>query len=714
MTDPTEDPSRIPRAASSMGASSPSAGASSIARAAGRAEGRLRLRRALEVGVRGLAAALVGVAVLLVLRKVGVVGEKPTEILLALVGFAWLGTLVGAYARRLPPRAGAVALDRFHGLSDRLASALAFASEPPEKRTPFMDAAIDDGVAAAGDVDPRRAVPLRAPRDLGAVAFFAAAVVAIALVEVRTHKPQARAQTLDAVDVTADDLDAMREFLRDMDRRAESDEAKVATQEFNQLIEDLAAKRLDRTEAFRKMQALEDKLLQGREGDAKALEDALSKIGEELKKAELTKSAGEALDTKNLAAAEQALKDLAKRLREQGAKVDKAQIEKMREALKKAAEAQGKSREELEKRREELKKELLAKKEKQPDGGMNEQEKSLLQKKERELERLDRQTREQKEAERQLDRLDRELAQAAEDLAKDLGLSADDMDKAAEDINRMARQEMSQEEKEQLRQKLQELREMLRQQGQGGKQQMARLRKFQQQARGGGGSRRDQGNPEKGQGGGKEGEQGDDDGDEGDEGDGKDGQGKQGQNGQGKEGEGQEGQGQKGQGQKGQKGRGKNSGTGQGNGEQWVLGPNGEKMLMLSQGKGQGQSGTSPGDGQGSPQKGSFGSGHDDKVQGAATGSVGATQDTQVAGQDTGQGESRSEVIAGASERGFASRGYQRVFREYHTVAEEALGKDEIPGGYRFYVRRYFQLIRPREAGDEAPSGAPSPTVPNK
>ena len=78
------------------------------------------------------------------------------------------------------------------------------------------------------------------------------------------------------------------------------------------------------------------------------------------------------------------------------------------------------------------------------------------------------------------------------------------------------------------------------------------------------------------------------------------------------------------------------------------------------------------------------------------------TQDTQVAGQDTGQGASRSEVIEGAAERGFAGRGYTKVYREYHTVAEEALGKDEIPGGYRSYVRRYFQLIRPR---DGAPSG---------
>lgn len=87
-------------------------------------------------------------------------------------------------------------------------------------------------------------------------------------------------------------------------------------------------------------------------------------------------------------------------------------------------------------------------------------------------------------------------------------------------------------------------------------------------------------------------------------------------------------------------------------------------------------------------------------MSGQATNPKVGTQDTQVEGQDTGQGQSRSQVILGAAERGFANRGYTKVYREYHTVAEEALNKDEIPGGYRFYVRRYFQLIRPREGNE--------------
>jgi hypothetical protein len=63
-----------------------------------------------------------------------------------------------------------------------------------------------------------------------------------------------------------------------------------------------------------------------------------------------------------------------------------------------------------------------------------------------------------------------------------------------------------------------------------------------------------------------------------------------------------------------------------------------------------------------------------------------------------GQGRTRSEVILEAASRGFASREYKEVAQEYKKHAESALEHDDIPGGYRFYVRRYFQLIRPREA----------------
>jgi hypothetical protein len=677
------------------------AGLRAVARSSQRAERRLRLRRALDAATRTSIAALVAAVVLLALRKTGRLPEMGTRLGLAALVLAIAIGFVRGWARRLPVRAGAIALDRHHHLADRLASALAFSSLA--ERTPFMDAAIADAVAHGAAADPRRAVPLTLPRDLPFALVLAAAFAGLAFFEVRRHELPAQFAQIDAVDVTPDDLDAMRDFLHQLDQTKQNDDVKAAVAEFNQLIEDLAAKRLDRTEAFRKMQALEDRLLQGREGDAKALEDALAKIGDELKKSELTKAAGEALDTKNLAQAQDALKELAKKLREQGARMDKKQLEQMRQALKNASERQAAAQKAIEQRREELKKDLLQKKQNQPDGGDSEQEKSLLQKKERELERLDREAQQAEQAGRQLDRLDRELSQAAEDLMKDLGVSAQDLEQSAEDLNRMAKEEMTDEQKEELKQKIEELRETIRQQGQGGQGQMARLRRFQSRAHG-----------QQGQGQGQQGQGQQGQGQEGQEGQGQQGQGQNGQGQQGQNGPGQQaGQNGQGQGQQGQGGQGQGQGQGQ-NGQMWVVGPNGEKILMLSRGSGQGS-----GQGQGQGQSGQggqagdkpgqgAGTGHNDHVEGSATNAprgVG-TQDTQIAGQDTGQGGSRSEVIQAAAERGFATHRYEQVYRDYKTVAEEALEKDEIPGGYRFYVRRYFQLIRPR---DGEPSSTPVP-----
>jgi hypothetical protein len=636
-----------------------------IRRLARHAEHRIRLGRALRTGALAFCAALVVAIVDTALRKVGVIGERTAQVALATAALAVLGAGVIGWAGRLPNRAGARALDRFHGLHDRLASALDFAEHPAADRTPFMTAAIDDAVAAAPDARPRLAVAIPVPRALGPAVALGAVLVGVMLFHVRKDVAIAHAKTIEPVEMAADDLEDVQDFLKQIEQNAPSDDTKAAIEEFNKLVDDIANKRLDRTEAFRRLGVLEDKLLTGSQGDKKALEDQLARMGDEMKKAELTKPAGEALLDHKLDQAKSALHELARKMRaNQDKPIDKAKLDQMRAALKKAAADAEERRRELEQRRQELADEILKMKEKAADGGQDE-ERSLLERKQRELERLDRELDARTETSRQLDRLDRELEQAAEDVMKDLGLSATDLDQGAEDINRMERQEMTQQEKEQLRQKLQELRELLRQEGQAGKGQIARLKRFSRMARGQGGSQ--------GQGGTQQGD------------------------GQDEEQGGSQGQGEQGQGgQQGQDGQGGSNGAGQG-GETWVLGPNGEKMLMLSKGQGSaGQGEQAGGDGTGQAGR-KWGEGHDPKLQGNATNPKMGTEDTQVQGADTGQGGSRSQVILGAAERGFASRGYKRVYTEYHQVAEESLVKDEIPGGYRFYVKRYFQLIRPRE-----------------
>src|SRR5438045_762975 len=70
------------------------------------------------------------------------------------------------FARR-PAWQGSIALDQFHGFHDRVTSALTFSQVPAAERTPLMQAAIEDGAALAGRLEPRRAVPIAIPHELG-------------------------------------------------------------------------------------------------------------------------------------------------------------------------------------------------------------------------------------------------------------------------------------------------------------------------------------------------------------------------------------------------------------------------------------------------------------------------------------------------------------------------------------------------------------------
>jgi hypothetical protein len=66
-------------------------------------------------------------------------------------------------------------------------------------------------------------------------------------------------------------------------------------------------------------------------------------------------------------------------------------------------------------------------------------------------------------------------------------------------------------------------------------------------------------------------------------------------------------------------------------------------------------------------------------------------------------------VIREAGQHGFASRDYEKVHADYSRHAEAVLERDQVPGGYRFYVRRYFQLIRPRDEAPPRGAGAVPP-----
>ena len=569
-------------------------------------------------------------------------------------GLWWLGLIPVAgvvvsavrvlWARRAP-WSGSYALDRFHGFHDRVTTALSFSQLPEGERTPLMQAAIEDGAALAGKLDPRRAVPIPLPREAGVVSALLLGLALLSLLEVRHYRALPPPPSFEPMVMSADDIELFRDVAKELQAKNDDPNALVAVRRFNQLVEDIAEHRLDRHEVFQRMGDLERDLKDNLELDRDARDDGLKGLARELEKSGLSKAAAEALDEKRLADAEKALRELAEKLKRKEGRPSAAELDKLRQALEKASRSNEERAKSIDQRRRELEEEhksLLKKKGEKQDAGANDVDKKLADN-ERKLEHLDRERDRAQRSQKQMSELDKQLAQAARDLMRDSGQSAEDLQQGAQDINRMAKQEASEQQKQELLKKLQEMRELMRQQGKGGKDQMQRLQKFGQRARGQSGG------------------------------------------GQGRPGEGQ------GEGQQG----GKKDGPlrlGSGPGSVSIDVP----VPQSGSGQGQAQSGDKPGGGDPASGPG-YGNGHDDKLQGAATDLKGKTQDVTAAGADTGQGAASSQVIYGAAERGFVGRGYKQVFTDYQTVAEQALSQDEIPSGYRFYVRRYFQLIRPRD-----------------
>ncbi len=644
----------------------PSEKLSAIRRAAARAETRMRLGRVIAALPTSLTLALTASGAMLAAHKIW-----PEQVVASwawsVIGGAALSvaaTALVSWFRALPPHAGALALDKHHGLYGRLTNAIELSAVEEAARSPMMRAAIEDACGAPA-LEPRRAVQLMWPPELWVSAAVAAGVALVALLEVpfeRELPPPPMAAAFEPLEIAPDDLALFKEAVAELSREEQSPEVKEAIERFNQLVTDIAERRLNRTEAFRKMQEIESDLLQGAEADKKALDEALKDTAKELDKSPMSKPIADALQKEDLKKAAEEARKLAEQLKDDKHKTSKEELERLKKALERAAQDKRKALEEINEQRAALRQDLLNKKNedenKQPKSKEEQdREKDLLKKKKRELERLDREAKQKENALRRLNKLDRDLAKAAADLMRELGASAEDMQQVAEDIERLQQEQMSDKEKEELRKRIEEMRDLIRQQGQGGEQMRQRLQRFLKRARGG-----------SQQGGGKQGE-------------GKDGQGQR--PGDGKDG--QDGQGKDGQ--------GKGMGEGKGAGEGLVFGPGGQPIPVDMPG-GSGEQPGGEGDGKGGQ---TYGSGKGGDPKGEHSDIDGQNVDVRADAIDTQQGPTNAEVILSAADRGFTGKPYKQVYKEYRTVAEDQIDTEKIPDGMRFYVRRYFQLIRPRE-----------------
>lgn len=634
-----------------------------LRQAAQRAERRMRLARVLDVWPVATVWAAALAAVVLLVRKVAHerLGERAGILGLAVIALGWLVVILVAALRRLPPHAGALALDRHHRLDGRLPNAVVFGATPANQRTAMMDAAIDDARDAVRcGLDSRAAVPIKWPPELLIGAMALGGLCAVAMGEVPRWvpvPPPPVARSVEALELSADDLEMFRDALRDLARDEDNPELREAFDRFNRLIEDLAERRLSRDEAFRRLRELEDQLTRDAADDREAMKQALADLSNELSQSDLSKPTSEALRKQDLSRASEELKKLAERLRSKK-KPSKSELERLKKALDRASQSNRQALERLEEKRAELRSSLLKAKEAADKEPTDTRRKSLLRKKERELQRLEREMKHRESAARRLNRLERQLGKAAADLLRDLGVSADELEELTEDLHRMEDEQLTDKEKEELRQRIEELRQLIRQEGQGGDRMKQRLKRFMRRARGGERSGEgERGSKGRRPGSGKEGDEGED-------------------------GELRAGRGESRDG----------NGEGEGAGKGLRLGRGGKSIPIEVPGGGSSSSGSESGESSGSEP----GRGTAEKL-GKASDIEGATRDVEAEGLDTGRGASNAEVILGAAERGFAGKSYRKVFKQYQTVAEEQVDKEAIPDGMRFYVRRYFQLIRPRE-----------------
>ncbi|MBX7084243.1 MAG: hypothetical protein K1X88_33860 [Nannocystaceae bacterium] len=615
----------------------------------------------------------------------------------AVLAWAWLRPL---QQRKLVRR-----IDEFHRTADRLGSAYEFARgrTPADPRTAAIVALVQhDAEQLAATLDARPAIPVRVPGPraldslplallgLALLVPIATAELASPLVGEILIEPVAQAKAKAGLDLAL--ASPLRQSLRELSHA--DDEAAAAAKQMLEILDALERGEIDRALALEQLEELERQIAEAEEKfDAELREDpallaeATQDLAAALQTEELTEDVGKALDRGDGDNAEQALA-------EAGDKAD-AQAEsdeQMKRSLSEAERRLGQRNDEREasetaKQLDEAERRLRREEQKKPQDPEEaaEHERRLKQQRDK-VEQLKRQHERELAAQKKVEELRRQAKEAAQSKAgsADRKRKLEQLGRGMKEASRTARgaQRM-----QGARDALEEAKTFVRRAGESGSGQDRRkqqFRRFDQAA--------------KGQ---QQGQQGKD---------GKDGKGKgqgkstllvEGDVGQGEpnammeqdsagQGQGQDGQGQDGQGQDGQ-GQGDGQGQdGQGQGDGQGQDGQGDGQGQDGQGQGQGQDGQgdgrTPGDG--------IGTGSQDPLA-DPTAMRSGTKDVRVDAR-RGRGVSKAEILKDASQHGFASEPYRKMFKEYRDFAQSTLDSDAFPAAQRRLVKRYYQMIQAR------------------
>lgn len=623
---------------------------------------RVRAQRALGLGARfataGLGIAALGVGVL----KLADAPARGWQLVVCGAALPFVGGALGLL-RPVAPLLTASLLDAAYGLRGLCASAWAFRTVAPDARSAFMVACVQRAERAAQTARAALAMPLRAPRGWPMQLALALGLLAVGAWDVpRTAAVAPPPPPAKPRPANADDLAALREEIEPVSHDAELDPdlARLA-HDLNDILEQLAEGRLDRIEALREIAALDAKLDQGSDDDDETLREALRSLGKALGKEPRTAPLREALAQPDARRAAEELRRLTRA--GDASRADHGAAARAAAQLARAAREAGTARDSKRERQlDRLEREAeraAAQSAREGQEGRNgqgaasrksaEDQERLLQRK-RKLDELRKQVEQEREARRQMEQLSRDLDTAASNLGKDTSdEGAEAMERAAQQFSRMGASQRSAAERGRMQARLEQLRGMLRQ-GEGGAQASKGGRDGQsggQRLSLGGFSARAAGSAQ---------------------GEGRDEAGTQDAQGQGTPVPGANG----------------------------APGAEGAQMPGASP-SASGQAGNATAQAPGVQGGREAGSGGRPQSADTATSTNTSHVDSRVTGERRA-GPTRSEVIVDGARRGFASSEYRAVHQDYREYAERVLEHDRIPGGYRFYVRRYFELIRPRES----------------
>ena len=707
-----------------------------VARARRRLRTQLALEGATTAAVLGSVAALASVFAV----RAYIVTPGTGVVLLALSLGIVVGGAVIAAVRRIDDEDLARRIDRASNLSDRLSTAVSFdrvmrarGAVPADDETrEMMRAAIRDAVRATPRADVRAATPIEAPRDARVAAVFAGLALAAAGLGLPDRDPkitgvdpqrechgekvvltgewlcgpyasagaecardgqrvviaetgteitpsawksreieiaipagepagmvtlevwdrdrrigEARFEVVDcdaekrsnpdSPDWDEDDRNYMEDLIRELREAAKRDnvpELDEYADRVEQLLQLAEQGELTKEQMLEELKKAEDALQEGAEPDQKEVDKDLSDTGKELEKNEMTKELGKALQENDLQKAKEEMEKLAEKM-EKGELTEK-QKKDLAKQLEKAAKAYQKKEEQRQKEQQakiDKAQKEIRQLQKEKDEEKDEQKKQDLER------RLEKKKRELEKLEKDKQKKEEsEQRRALKRLHKDMQDAAEDLQKKSEN------EEQDKENQKQASQKMKDAAEETgkvdrdkRKQASTKKvaSQMDDLREAMRRAK-----RRGSKGPKNPFG--KNGKQSDFE--------------------------------KRARGQKGSRGAWK---PGQG------------------KGKGKGQGKENGGDGKGDPQEtNTWGTGHDPDLEGDPTAKSGDTKDEDLQGVH-GKGPSRRETILSAAQKGFASKGYEKVYADYKEIVEEVMRSEKVPSSYKYYIKKYFTKIKP-------------------